>query len=88
MNLKLEEYDVVVLGSGEAGKYIAWTLPERECDWSSLNGNISEVPVRKSLPACRVASLLRPVRVDPLQIRDPLMPCPVGNGMSLWLLGR
>jgi pyruvate/2-oxoglutarate dehydrogenase complex dihydrolipoamide dehydrogenase (E3) component len=25
-----EEYDVVVLGSGEAGKYIAWTWPERE----------------------------------------------------------
>lgn len=22
----VEEYDLVVLGSGEAGKYIAWTL--------------------------------------------------------------
>jgi flavin-dependent dehydrogenase len=24
-----EEYDVVVLGSGEAGKYIAWTLARK-----------------------------------------------------------
>ena len=24
-----EEYDVVVLGSGEAGKYIAWTLAKK-----------------------------------------------------------
>jgi choline dehydrogenase-like flavoprotein len=25
-----EEYDIVVLGSGEAGKYIAWTLAKKE----------------------------------------------------------
>jgi pyruvate/2-oxoglutarate dehydrogenase complex dihydrolipoamide dehydrogenase (E3) component len=24
-----EEYDVVVLGSGEAGKYLAWTLAKQ-----------------------------------------------------------
>ncbi len=24
-----EEYDVVVLGSGEAGKYLAWTLAKK-----------------------------------------------------------
>jgi choline dehydrogenase-like flavoprotein len=24
-----EDYDVVVLGSGEAGKYIAWTLAKK-----------------------------------------------------------
>jgi pyruvate/2-oxoglutarate dehydrogenase complex dihydrolipoamide dehydrogenase (E3) component len=24
-----EEYDIVVLGSGEAGKYIAWTLAKK-----------------------------------------------------------
>ena len=25
----LAEYDIVVLGSGEAGKYIAWTLAKK-----------------------------------------------------------
>jgi len=28
-NSKPEEYDLLVLGSGEAGKYIAWTLAKK-----------------------------------------------------------
>ena len=28
-NLQPEEYDIVVLGSGEAGKYVAWTLAKK-----------------------------------------------------------
>jgi choline dehydrogenase-like flavoprotein len=27
--MEKEEYDIVVLGSGEAGKFIAWTLAEQ-----------------------------------------------------------
>ena len=29
MQAQPEQYDVVVLGSGEAGKYIAWTLARK-----------------------------------------------------------
>jgi pyruvate/2-oxoglutarate dehydrogenase complex dihydrolipoamide dehydrogenase (E3) component len=27
--MEIEKYDVVVLGSGEAGKYIAWLWPQQ-----------------------------------------------------------
>jgi pyruvate/2-oxoglutarate dehydrogenase complex dihydrolipoamide dehydrogenase (E3) component len=31
-----EEYDLVVLGSGEAGKYLAWTLAKKGMSQASL----------------------------------------------------
>src|SRR6266436_9963967 len=48
-----EEYDLLVLGSGEAGKYIAWTL--------ARNGmqNIACLPSKNVIHSAKVASYFR-----------------------------
>lgn len=62
-----EEYDVVVLGSGEAGKYLAWTLAserkrvavvEREYVGGSCP-NIACLPSKNVIHSAKVASYLR-----------------------------
>ena len=59
-----EEYDVVVLGSGEAGKYIAWTLAktgkqavviERKYVGGSCP-NIACLPSKNIIHSAKVAS--------------------------------
>jgi pyruvate/2-oxoglutarate dehydrogenase complex dihydrolipoamide dehydrogenase (E3) component len=61
---KAEEYDIVVLGSGEAGKYIAWTLAKKgkkavviERRW--IGGscpNIACLPSKNVIHSAKVAS--------------------------------
>src|SRR5699024_728600 len=62
-----EEYDLVVLGSGEAGKYLAWTLAsqgqrtaviERRYIGGSCP-NIACLPSKNIIHSAKVASLLR-----------------------------
>jgi pyruvate/2-oxoglutarate dehydrogenase complex dihydrolipoamide dehydrogenase (E3) component len=62
-----EEYDLVVLGSGEAGKYIAWTLAaqgqrtaviERKYIGGSCP-NIACLPSKNVIHSAKVASLVR-----------------------------
>ncbi|WP_232296236.1 NAD(P)/FAD-dependent oxidoreductase [Terriglobus sp. TAA 43] len=63
----IEEFDVVVLGSGEAGKYLAWTLAESgmrtamvERRW--IGGscpNIACLPTKNVIHSAKVASLMR-----------------------------
>ena len=62
-----EEYDVLVLGSGEAGKYIAWTLAkkgmrtaviERKCIGGSCP-NIACLPSKNVIQSAKVASYFR-----------------------------
>ncbi|WP_334240742.1 dihydrolipoyl dehydrogenase family protein [Terriglobus sp. ADX1] len=63
----IEEFDVVVLGSGEAGKYLAWTLAESglrtamvERRW--IGGscpNIACLPTKNVIYSAKVASLMR-----------------------------
>ena len=63
----VEEYDLVVLGSGEAGKYIAWTLAaqgqraaviERRYVGGSCP-NIACLPSKNVIHSAKVISLLR-----------------------------
>lgn len=63
----LEEYDLVVLGSGEAGKYIAWTMAaqgqrvavvERRYVGGSCP-NIACLPSKNIIHSAKVVSLLR-----------------------------
>src|SRR5688572_140579 len=63
----LEEYDLVVLGSGEAGKYIAWTMAaqgqrvaviERRYVGGSCP-NIACLPSKNVIHSARVVSYLR-----------------------------
>lgn len=67
MMANLEEYDLVVLGSGEAGKYIAWTMAaqgqrvavvERRYVGGSCP-NIACLPSKNIIHSARVISLLR-----------------------------
>jgi pyruvate/2-oxoglutarate dehydrogenase complex dihydrolipoamide dehydrogenase (E3) component len=61
---KLEEYDIVVLGSGEAGKYIAWTLAKKgkkavviERRWVGGScPNIACLPSKNVIHSAKVAS--------------------------------
>ena len=62
-----EEYDLVVLGSGEAGKYLAWTLAskgeraavvERQYAGGSCP-NIACLPSKNVIHSAKVASYLR-----------------------------
>src|SRR5947209_11708924 len=62
-----EEYDVVVLGSGEAGKYLAWTLAsqgkkvaviERKYVGGSCP-NIACLPSKNIIHSAKVASYFR-----------------------------
>jgi pyruvate/2-oxoglutarate dehydrogenase complex dihydrolipoamide dehydrogenase (E3) component len=62
-----EEYDVVVLGSGEAGKYLAWTLGSRGkrvavIERKYLGGscpNIACLPSKNVIHSAKVASYVR-----------------------------
>src|SRR5258708_1447740 len=64
---KLEQYNILVLGSGEAGKYLAWTMAKAghrtamvERRW--LGGsfpNIACLPSKNLIHSARVASLAR-----------------------------
>ena len=49
---EVERYDAVVLGSGEAGKYMAWHLGASGKRWRPSNANTLEVPAQTS-PASR-----------------------------------
>jgi len=59
-----EEYDVVVLGSGEAGKYIAWTLAKRGMKVAVIERkyvggscpNIACLPSKNVIHSAKVAS--------------------------------
>src|SRR4051794_7978545 len=63
----VEDFDVVVLGSGEAGKYLAWTFAEAgqrtaliERQW--IGGscpNIACLPSKNVIYSAKVASLAR-----------------------------
>ena len=62
-----EDYDLVVLGSGEAGKYLAWTLAaegkrvavvERRYVGGSCP-NVACLPTKNVIHSARVASYLR-----------------------------
>lgn len=63
----LEDYDLVVLGSGEAGKYIAWTLASRGkraavIERSYVGGscpNIACLPSKNVIHSAKVASLVQ-----------------------------
>ena len=64
MQTHLEEYDVVVLGSGEAGKYIAWTLARKGMrvvviERKYIGGscpNIACLPSKNIIHSAKVAS--------------------------------
>jgi pyruvate/2-oxoglutarate dehydrogenase complex dihydrolipoamide dehydrogenase (E3) component len=67
MMTNIEEYDLVVLGSGEAGKYIAWTMAtqgqrvavvERRYVGGSCP-NIACLPSKNIIHSAKVVSLLR-----------------------------
>jgi pyruvate/2-oxoglutarate dehydrogenase complex dihydrolipoamide dehydrogenase (E3) component len=67
MMINLEEYDLVVLGSGEAGKYVAWTMAaqgqhvavvERRYVGGSCP-NIACLPSKNIIHSAKVVSLLR-----------------------------
>jgi len=61
---KTEEYDLVVLGSGEAGKYIAWTLGKQGkrvalIERKYIGGscpNIACLPSKNVIHSAKVAS--------------------------------
>src|SRR3954447_18026981 len=63
----LEQYDLVIIGSGEAGKYLAWTLAsegkrvavvERKYVGGSCP-NIACLPSKNVIQSAKVASYLR-----------------------------
>lgn len=64
---ELEDYDLVVLGSGEAGKYIAWTLAKQGqrsavIERKYIGGscpNIACLPSKNVIHSAKVASLIR-----------------------------
>ena len=67
MQIEIERYDILVLGSGEAGKYIAWTLAkagrraavvERKLIGGSCP-NIACLPSKNVIYSARVAALCR-----------------------------
>ena len=43
-----EEYDLVVLGSGEGGKYLAWTLARKDNASSSWSNSLRTKAARQS----------------------------------------
>lgn len=63
----IERYDILVLGSGEAGKYIAWTLAKAGCrvavvERGLIGGscpNIACLPSKNIIYSARVAALVR-----------------------------
>ena len=62
-----EEYEVVVLGSGEAGKYLAWTLARKGMKTAVIERqyvggscpNIACLPSKNVIHSAKVASYLR-----------------------------
>jgi pyruvate/2-oxoglutarate dehydrogenase complex dihydrolipoamide dehydrogenase (E3) component len=67
MNPSVEEYDVVVLGSGEAGKFIAWTLAQKGMKAAVVERkyvggscpNIACLPSKNLIHSAKVASYLQ-----------------------------
>src|SRR5688572_15291342 len=67
MQTVIERYDVLVLGSGEAGKYIAWTLAKEGrraavVERGLIGGscpNIACLPSKNVIYSARVAALCR-----------------------------
>src|SRR5580700_10983994 len=61
---KMEEYDLLVLGSGEAGKYTAWTLAKRGMKTAVIERkyvggscpNIACLPSKNIIHSAKVAS--------------------------------
>ncbi len=65
---KIEDYDVVILGSGEAGKYLAWTLAKKACaPWSSSE-NTSVGPAR-ILPRLPSKNVIHSAKSPPLSAK-------------------
>lgn len=68
---KLEEYDLVVLGSGEPGKYVAWTLAKKgkkavviERKWiGGSRPNIACLPSKNVIHSAKVASIFSEARI-------------------------
>ena len=64
---KLEEYDLLVLGSGEAGKYLAWTLAKKGMKTAVVERkyvggscpNIACLPSKNVIHSAKVASFFR-----------------------------
>jgi len=62
-----EEYDLLVLGSGEAGKYIAWTLAKKGMKTAVIERkyiggscpNIACLPSKNVIHSAKVASYFR-----------------------------
>src|SRR3989442_4378591 len=62
-----EEYDLLVLGSGEAGKYIAWTLARKGMKTAVIERkyiggscpNIACLPSKNVIHSAKVASYFR-----------------------------
>jgi pyruvate/2-oxoglutarate dehydrogenase complex dihydrolipoamide dehydrogenase (E3) component len=67
MNPSVEEYEVVVLGSGEAGKFIAWTLAQKGMKAAVIERkyvggscpNIACLPSKNIIHSAKVASYLQ-----------------------------
>src|SRR2546425_12756246 len=63
----VEQFEILVLGSGEAGKYLAWTLAEAghrtamvERRWlGGARPNVAGLPSKNLIYSARVASLAR-----------------------------
>src|ERR1041385_1719701 len=64
---QVEEFDVVILGSGEAGKYLAWTLSKKGMktvliERKYIGGscpNIACLPSKNVIHSAKVASYFR-----------------------------
>src|ERR1700736_2461119 len=64
---EIQRYDILILGSGEAGKYIAWTFAKAKLrvalvERGLIGGscpNIACLPSKNIVHSARVASLLR-----------------------------
>jgi pyruvate/2-oxoglutarate dehydrogenase complex dihydrolipoamide dehydrogenase (E3) component len=67
MNPSVEEHDVIVLGSGEAGKFIAWTLAQKGMKTAVIERkyvggscpNIACLPSKNIIHSAKVASYLQ-----------------------------
>lgn len=87
---KLEQYNILVLGSGEAGKYLAWTMAKAghrtamvERRW--LGGscpNIACLPSKNLIYSAKVASLARRCAEFGLEMDSLTVSSSSADGMS------
>ena len=43
----VESYDILVLGSGEAGKYLAWTMAKARSETRNQHGEVVQILTAK-----------------------------------------